>query len=85
MVSAVPETPIWKASGVVEETARAVQHVAGQRAQAPVEDADQLVGVGVEQHAALLQLDAGEVEQRVETYSRKIGTHGVSPKVRQLA
>ena len=41
--------------------------------------ADQLVGVGVEQHAALLELHAGIVEQWVEADSREIGGHGGSP------
>jgi hypothetical protein len=43
----------------------AAQHVAGQRAHAPVQHGHQLVGVGVQQHAALLEFDASPVQQRV--------------------
>ncbi|MGY4378246.1 hypothetical protein ACVWZ3_005885 [Bradyrhizobium sp. i1.3.6] len=45
----------------------AAENVAGERPQPAIEDRHQLVGIAVQQHRALFQLHAGEVEQRVET------------------
>ena len=51
---------------MVEDTVTRPSDVAGHGAQAAVEMSMQLVDVAVEQHRALLQLDAGIIEQRIE-------------------
>ena len=53
----------------------APEHVAGQGAQAAIEDLVQLVESASSRTRALLELHAGIVEQRIEADSRKIGTH----------
>ena len=66
---AAPRRVILKASGVVDDTVARPSVIAGQRARSAVDNRHQLVDVGIEQHAALLELDARVVEQRVEAHS----------------
>ncbi len=54
-----------KGVGCGRRYCRTAKRIAGERAQSAVGNRHQLIGVGVEQHAALLELDACIIEQQL--------------------
>ena len=70
-----PRDAAWSGSGPKE-----VRSLVS-RAQAALEDRDELVEVGVEEQPALLEHHAREVAERIEPHAADIGGHRLSPFV----